>query len=203
MLFEFLTPEEKEDLNRSWAMRKALKLYAIDRKLAKAACADGNFDSMRKFCGFLLDNLRDRRLKQKAGEKHLATKANANLGHLPDWVISAFITQMLSACRKRNFAPPQELCDLIETQLRHKTGRTGYRDAKNVTAMIHAMYLLAESPDKSSSEIAITVGVHRTTVQNWRKDPDFIDILAAIIAKVQTSWFERALARDWTPDQVE
>lgn len=203
MAFEGLPPEYKESLARSWAMRKALNRYPIDRELARAACADGKLESMSTFCTFLSANLSQRRRKQNAGEKHLATRAHADKGYLPDWIISAFITEMLTACRMRECAPPMELCDLIEMQLRYKTGQTGYRDAKKVTAMFEAMYLLAHTPDANASEVAKAVGVSHTTVMRWQQDSDFLELLTGMTAGVDPHPFQKALNQSKDLHQVE
>jgi hypothetical protein len=92
--------------------------------------------------------------------------------HLPRSVISEVAVDMLEDCFARQYSPTLELLELVRVLL--KVDRPKAEGPRRVAERERAIQILADDDKIPRSQLAKSIGVHRSTIYEWMSDPEFM-----------------------------
>jgi hypothetical protein len=149
------------------AIAEATKAGIPNDLVEKALSTPPDIDAIRQLCIELKKQQIAKRKAEKKGKSHLVRKHRFS----GDALVNFLAAVMLENCVGLQGPPPGELVQVISSQLGSLSFGTKMksRDHKKTWAI----YLRALDPDIGNSDIARKVGVHKSTVTNWMKDPEF------------------------------
>ncbi len=136
---------------------------AIDTDIIARACADGDLDAMAELSLILLSHVERRDRLVQDGSASPVRRGVA----LPESLVNNWLYRMVKRCHLNGLAPPQELVNLLQYQLKqdrppHNRPKSGYRKEL-------VREYMAKNPNEGIRSIARRFGVNPSSVSRWKK----------------------------------
>ena len=141
-----------------------LKEGLSKRTVGKAIFFSNDVTAVNEVCAAILADIEKQRQLKANGETHIVSRGLA----LPDSLINRFAYDTLRLFNKFGTAIPEQLLELIKTQL-----QIADPDEEKASQYVVSAYLVSRHPDASNREIAAAVGCDHTTIRRWRTEGDF------------------------------